>query len=88
MAGATGIVDELGNLGDTAAGLAVLKVHYSADKAHGISAENGILVVVCDIAGPPAVIEGTTATKGVVDYSNPLIPTVTTGNTLFHILHD
>lgn len=75
------ITDETGNRDDTRAGIAVLKVHYS-------DSTNGIVVLVCNIAGPPAVIEGTTATKGVVDYSNPLIPDITTGNTLFHILKE
>jgi hypothetical protein len=79
LAGIPGITDETGNLADTVAGLAVLRVHYS-------DGEDGMLVVSCNIAGPPAVIEGTTATKGVVDYSNPLIPDITTANTLFHIL--
>ena len=79
LAGGSGITDETGNLNDTIAGLAVLSVHYS-------DGENGMLVVSCTIAGPPAALEGTTATKGVVDYSNPLIPDITTANTLFHIL--
>jgi hypothetical protein len=79
LAGVPGITDETGNLADSVAGLAVLRVHYS-------DGEDGMLVVSCTIAGPPAVIEGTTATKGVVDYSNPLIPDITTANTLFHIL--
>jgi len=78
LAGAP-FIDETGNLADTRAGLAVLRVHYS-------DGTNGIVVLVCTIAGPPAVIEGTTATKGVVDYSNPLIPDGTTGNTLFHVI--
>jgi hypothetical protein len=78
LAGAP-IIDETGNLADTRAGLAVLRVHYS-------DGTNGMAVIVCSIAGPPAVIEGTTATKGVVDYSNPLIPDGTTGNTLFHVI--
>jgi hypothetical protein len=76
-----GIIDEIGNLDDTRAGIAVLKVHYS-------DGTNGIVVVICNLAGPRDVIEGTTATKGVVDYSNPLIPTGLTSNTLFHILKE
>jgi hypothetical protein len=79
LAGAP-FIDALGNLDDTRAGLAVLRVDYS-------DGTNGMVVVVCNIAGPPAAIEGTTATKGVVDYSNPLIPNGTTGNTLFHAIH-
>lgn len=80
---ATGLVDGFGNAADVRAGLAVLKVHYS-------DGENGVVVVVCSL-GPPApvtVIEGTTATKGFVDYSNPISPDGTTGNTLFHVIHN
>lgn len=80
---ATGLVDGFGNASDVRAGLAVLKVHYS-------DGENGVVVVVCNI-GPPApmtLIEGTTATKGFVDYSNPISPDGTTGNTLFHVIHN
>jgi hypothetical protein len=83
-AGFTGINDEMGNLADTHAGLAVLKVHYS-------DGTKGIVVVVCSLGYPQTpqeVIEGTTATKGYVDYSNPLIPTGATGNTLFHVIHN
>jgi hypothetical protein len=96
LAGLTGIVDAIGNLADTRAGLAVLTVHYSADVAHNIPAENGILVVSCNIAGPAPVIEGSTATKGVVDYADPFFPISaaqqnpalfnTYGNTLFHVM--
>jgi hypothetical protein len=80
LAGVPGFIDAIGNLNDTLAGLAVLRVNYS-------DGTSGLVVVVCSIAGPPAVIEGTTATKGAVDYSNPLIPDGTTGNTLFHVIH-
>lgn len=83
-AGYTGITDEMGNLDDARAGIAVLKVRYSGGT-------NGIVVVVCSLGSPETpmdVIEGTTATKEYVDYSNPLIPDFTTGNTLFHIIHD
>ena len=80
LAGAPGITDDTGNLADTVAGLAVFKVRYS-------DGTDGMLVVSCNIGGPQAVIEGITATKGVVDYSNPLIPDITTGNTLFHRIH-
>jgi hypothetical protein len=81
----SGLVDAIGNLADTRAGLVVLKVDYS-------DGEKGILVVSCNIAGPAAVVEGTTATKGVVDYADPFFPTNTSipnayGNTLFHVLH-
>ena len=87
LGGATGVVDAIGNLADTRAGIAVLTVHYS-------DGDNGILVVSCNIAGPAAVVEGSTATKGVVDYADPFFPTNNPalfnsyGNTLFHVLHE
>lgn len=83
-AGFTGVLDEIGNRADVRAGIAVLKVHYS-------DGTKGIVVVVCTLGFPETprdVIEGTTATKGFVNYSNPLIPDFTTGNTIFHIIHD
>jgi len=96
LAGLTGFDDDLGRLADTREGLAVMKVHYSADVAHGILPEDGILVVVCTLGvpgSPPAIIEGTTAIKGVVDYAVPLVPVpampdLVTGNTLFHLIHE
>ena len=88
LAGATGVVDAIGNLADTRAGIAVLTVRYS-------DGDNGIVVVSCNIAGPPAVVEGSTAIKGVVDYADPFFPTNINpdllnayGNTLFHIIRD
>ena len=80
LAGAPGIIDEIGDLSDTRAGLAVMTVAYD-------DGERGILVFSCNIAGPAAVFEGTTATKGFVDYYNALFPDFTFGNTLFHIVH-
>jgi len=71
----------IANLNDTRAGLAVLKIAYS-------DGQKGILVVSCTIAGPPAVFEGTTATKGFVDYYNATYPDGTFGNTIFHVWHD
>ena len=70
-------------LADTRAGLAVMKIAYS----DGVK---GILVVGCNF-GPPApaaIFEGTTATKGFVDYYNALYPDFTFGNTIFHVLHE
>jgi hypothetical protein len=86
LAGTPGAVDDIANLADTRAGIALLKVHYS-------DGENGVLTVSCNIAGPASVIEGSTATKGVVDYADPFFPTNTTipnayGNTIFHIIHE
>jgi hypothetical protein len=82
LAGATGIVDTIGNLADTRAGLAVMKIAYS-------DGAKGILVVSCNF-GPPApaaIFEGTTVTKGFVDYYNALFPDFTFGNTIFHVIH-
>jgi hypothetical protein len=86
----TGIIDDVGSLADTREGLAVMKVAYS-------DGAKGTLVVVCNLGlptSPPAMIEGTTATKGVVDYAVPLIPVppasnpdLVTGNTIFHVIH-
>jgi len=83
LAGIPGFVDAIGNLSDTRAGLAVMKIAYS----DGVK---GILVVGCNF-GPPApaaIFEGTTATKGFVDYYNALYPDFTFGNTIFHVLHE
>lgn len=80
LAGAPGLVDAIGNLADTVAGLAIMTIAYD-------DGQKGILVVSCNIAGPAAVFEGTTATKGNVDYFNALFPDFTYGNTLFHVIH-
>jgi hypothetical protein len=89
LAGVTGIDDDIGSLADVREGIAVMKVAYS-------DGTKGILTVVCNLGlpkSPPAIIEGTTATKGVVDYAVPLIPVpatpdLVTGNTLFHVIHE
>lgn len=89
LAGATGIDDDIGSLADVREGIAVMKVAYS-------DGTKGILTVVCNLGlpkSPLAIIEGTTATKGVVDYAVPLIPVpatpdLVTGNTLFHVIHE
>jgi hypothetical protein len=83
LAGVPGFVDAIGNVADTRAGLAVLRVAYS-------DGAKGILVLSCNF-GPPApaaVFEGTTATKGFVDYYNALFPDFTFGNTIFHVIHE
>jgi hypothetical protein len=80
---ATGIVDGFGNPADVGTGLAVLRVHYS-------DGEDGIVAVSCSF-GPPtpaAAFEGTTATKGFIDYSNPTSTNGLDGNTFFHITHE
>ena len=79
-----GVLDGVGNTVNSRAGLAVLKIRYS-------DGTKGILVVVCTLFGtPPDVIEGTTATKGFVDYADPFFPNNSGafGNTLFHIIPD
>lgn len=52
--------DDIGNLAEVSAGLALLKIRYS-DGSHGV------LTVSCNLSGT-AVFEGVTATKGFVDY--------------------
>ena len=81
LAGVPGFVDAIGNIADTVAGFAVMTIVYD-------DGQHGILVVSCTIAGPAAMFEGTTATKGNVDYFNALFPDFTYGNTLFHVIHD
>ncbi len=50
-------------------GLAVLQIAYS-------DGETGVLVLSCDLPGgtPPTLFEGITASKGFVDYWNPVAP--------------
>ena len=50
-------------------GLAVLQIAYS-------DGETGVLVLSCDLPGgtPPTLFEGITASKGFVDYLNPVAP--------------
>jgi hypothetical protein len=83
LAGIPGFVDAIGNVADTRAGLAVMKIAYS-------DGAKGILVFSCSFGppAPPAVFEGTTAIKGFVDYYNALYPDFTFGNTIFHIIHN
>jgi hypothetical protein len=81
LVGIPGLVDAIGNVADSRAGLAVMKIAYS-------DGATGILVFSCSIASPAAVFEGTTATKGFVDYYNALFPDFTFGNTIFHVLHE
>lgn len=81
LAGLPGFEDHTGNLDDTRAGLVVLKIAYD-------DGEKGILVFSCSIGSPQAVFEGTTATKGFVDYYNATYPDFTFGNTIFHVIHD
>ncbi|PYV39848.1 MAG: hypothetical protein DMG06_21975 [Acidobacteria bacterium] len=84
-----GTIDNIGDgtLADNRGGLAVLSIFYS-------DGSQGILVVSCHLpgAGPPttphSVFEGVTATKGFVDYWEPVapVPAVDGNRTLFHLL--
>jgi hypothetical protein len=69
------LIDDVGASEDARAGLAVLKVFYSGG-------DDGTVVVSCSLDGTPSsVFEGITATKGFVDYVNPIL-----GATLFHVV--
>jgi hypothetical protein len=81
LVGLPGLIDGIGDAADSRSGLAVMKIAYS-------DGAQGILVFSCSIASPPAIFEGTTATKGPVDYYNALFPDFTFGNTIFHILQE
>ena len=73
-----GITDSIGDINETAAGLAVFRIAYS-------DGSTGDLVFSCALIGtPPDVFEGITATKGAVDYLNSVPPPGDAG-TLFHI---
>ena len=60
--------------GQPSSGLAVLRIAYS-------DGSFGVLVVSCNLPPPRAdMFEGITATKGVIDYKQPV-----SGVTLFHV---
>ena len=63
----TGVVDNIGDVEDTHAGLGILSVLYS-------DGERGILLVSCNLNGMPSIYEGATATKGFVNYFAPVLP--------------
>lgn len=70
----TGLIDTIADLEDTHAGLAILSILYS-------DGERGILVFSCNLPGSPSTIfEGITASKGFVDFFNP----VSAAQTVFH----
>ena len=75
--------DNIGNLADSHAGLAVLKIAYS-------DGSTGVLTVSCRINETPApVFEGVTTTKGFVDYWKREAPPAPPGNanrTNFHVM--
>jgi len=78
----SGLTDHIGNLADTRAGLAVLRIKYS----DGL---DGVLFLSCNLRGtPPSVDEGINASKGFVNFFDPAMPVF--GNhsnrTLFHAL--
>jgi hypothetical protein len=83
------LIDHIGDgtLTDNIAGLAFLTIEYSDDSS-------GILTVSCHLNGgpgpaaPATVFEGSTASKGFVDYWNREAPVngVDADRTLFHIL--
>lgn len=75
--------DNIGNLADSSAGLAVLRIRYS-------DSSRGVLTVSCDLVGTPdGVFEGITVTKGFVDYWNreaPPAPPANGNRTNFHVM--
>lgn len=75
--------DNIGNLADNRAGLAVFRISYD-------DGSRGVLVVSCHLVGTPnTVFEGITASKGFVDYWNREAPPAPPGNanrTTFHIV--
>jgi hypothetical protein len=75
------IFDNIGDLAESSAGLAILHIQYS-------DGERGILVLSCHLVGTPdSVFEGITATKGFVDYTFAVLPVdgVDANRTLFHV---
>ena len=80
----TPLVDHIGKLTDTRAGLAVLRIAYS----DGLG---GVLFLSCNLNGtPPSVDEGINASRGFVNFFMPAM--IGFGNhsnrTLFHALHE
>jgi hypothetical protein len=78
----TPLIDHIGTLADTRAGLAVLRIAYS----DGLG---GVLVLSCNLNGtPPSVNEGINASRGFVNFFMPATPAF--GNhsnrTLFHAI--
>src|SRR5229473_2179084 len=72
------LTDQIGNPADARAGLAVLEVEYSDQS-------RGVLLFSCSLTGtPPAVFEGSTASKGFVDFWNRAPHNAT----IFHVLHE
>ena len=80
----SGLVDHIGTLADTRAGLAVLRITYS----DGL---DGVLFLSCNLTGtPPSVDEGINGSRGFVNFLTPAEPTFTqhSNRTLFHVIPD
>lgn len=78
----SGLVDHIGSLANTRAGLAVFRIKYS----DGLE---GILFLSCNLRGTPASVdEGINASRGVVNFFHPAMPNFTkhSNRTLFHAL--
>ena len=78
----TGLVDHIGTLANTRAGLAVFRIKYS----DGLG---GILFLSCNLPGAPkSVDEGINASRGFVNFFHPGMPNFTqhSNRTLFHAL--
>jgi hypothetical protein len=78
----SGLVDHIGSLANTRAGLAVLRIKYS----DGLG---GILFLNCNLSGTPkSVDEGINASRGFVNFFHPAMPNFTqhSNRTLFHAL--
>jgi TAT (twin-arginine translocation) pathway signal sequence len=78
------LVDHIGTLADTRAGLAVLRIKYS----DGLE---GVLFLSCNLAGtPPSVDEGINASRGFLNFFMPAMPTTGkhSNRTLFHVLRE
>ena len=80
----SGLNDHIGNLADTRAGLAVLRIRYS----DGLG---GILFVSCHLNGTPSSVdEGINASRGFVNFFHPGTPGfgIHSNRTLFHVLRE
>jgi hypothetical protein len=78
----SGLVDHIGNLADTRAGLAVLRIKYS----DGL---DGVLFLSCNLTGTPSSVdEGINGSRGFVNFFMPAEPNFTqhSNRTLFHVL--
>jgi hypothetical protein len=79
----TPLIDHIGSLADTRAGLAVLRIKYS----DGLG---GVLFLSCNLNGTPASVnEGINASRGFVNFFMPATPVFAkhSNRTLFHALH-